>query len=63
MEDKTITVGCEYKRYVQQSGIFQTLLHAFANFMLIGFGLDDGQRQARFMVKHDISGFNRKACG
>ncbi|GAR76269.1 hypothetical protein NGUA18_04192 [Salmonella enterica] len=44
VEDKAIAIGSEDERNVQQVRITQRLLHPFADFILIGFGLNHRQR-------------------
>ena len=58
MKDKAIAIGSKDKRHFQQSGVIQSLLHAFANVMFVGFGFHHRQRHAGLVVQHDIGRFH-----
>src|ERR1017187_3702069 len=62
VKEKAVTVGREHERYLHGLGIAQGLLHAGTHGMVVVFGFNDGEGNARLEIK-DVVGATRLAPG
>ena len=57
MENKAVAVGREHKRHVHHLGVFESLLHARADSVIVVLRLDDGKGEVRFVVEQVVGLF------
>ena len=55
MLEEGVAVGAVGKRHVEDLGVFERLLHAGADGVVVVLGLDDGERDVR-LVEEDVVG-------
>ena len=62
VEDEAVAVGGEDKRDVERRGVFEGLLHAVADAVVVVLGLDEGDGDVRLVVE-DVVGALGLAAG